>query len=111
MLDTLREYSIKIWEPLGDVFNYLYDSSNIWVPIILFIIISLLSIYFLNKLIHIILDVKIDFTTLLSLFVKAIIVLIVAMVIFSLGFYLYDKYEVHEQKVIKKEQDLGYLLK
>ena len=109
MLEKLEEFSI--WQPLGDVFDYLYTSSNIWVPIILFFVISLLSVYLLHKLINLVLSVKVSFKTLFSFFVKAIVVLLITGIIFSLGFYLYSQYQEHEKEVVKKELDLGYLLK
>lgn len=111
MLEKLQEYSIKIWEPFGGVFNYLNDSSNIWVPIILFFTLSLLSVYLLHQLINKTLSIKLSFTSVFSFLIKTTVVLIIATVIFSLGFYLYSQYEDHEKEVVKKEQDLGYLLR
>lgn len=111
MLEKLGEFSINLWEPLGGFVNYLYDSSNVWGPIILFFVVSLLSIYILHRLLSMLLNVKINFTNLFPVLLKTVIMLIIVAIVFSLGFYLYSQYQSHEEKIMKKEQDFGYLLK
>jgi len=113
MLEKLREFSIGLWEPLGWVFNYLYESSNIWVPIISFVLLSLLSVYLLHKLITAVLSIKIDisFKTIFSLLVKTAFVLLIAAIIFSLGFYIHSLYEKYEKETTQQDKDVGYLLR
>ena len=112
MLEKFREFSIALWKPIGDLFYNLYESSNVWVPIILFFVISLLSFYLLHQLINLILNVKvqIDFKNIFSPIIKILIIILITAIIFSLGFYLFSLYEKHEQEIIKKEQDFSYLL-
>ncbi|CAA6811470.1 MAG: Unknown protein [uncultured Sulfurovum sp.] len=111
MLEKLREFSLSLWNPLEGVFNSLYESSNIWVPIILFFVISLLFVYLLHKLLTMMLNIKIDFKNFVSLLIKTIVVTIMIFFISSLGLYLYDKYENHQQKTLKQEHDFSKLLR
>jgi len=113
MLEKLREFSIGLWESVGGVFNYLYESSNIWIPIIAFIVLSLLSIYLLHRLLNALVNVKININpkTIFPLLIKTAFILLIAAILFSLGFYIYDQYTKHNQTTTQSKSEFDYLLK
>jgi hypothetical protein len=112
MLEKLRELSITIWEPIGNIFYYLFDVSNIWVPIIGFFFTIFLSLYIIRKLLDKVVELPLIkiFQILIKFLFKIFIYLIIIGIFVSLGFYVQSLYVEHEE-VVNKEQSIDYLLR
>jgi hypothetical protein len=119
MLDTLRELSINLWSPIGEIFFSISDASNIWFPIISYIIITIFLLIVLKKF----LDMTVSGASSLSLkliwsFLKKLILYLLSIsititIVLSLYFYLESIYNEHKKenlRVEKAEQNLDYLL-
>ena len=120
MLDTLRELIITIWSPVGEFFDSIFGTSNVWFPIIAYILGSILILLIIKK----ILDMTVTKTsslsinTIWSLLKKGIIYALIAAVglflLLSLYFYLETLYEEYHQEQLQEEQQeqsLDYLLR
>jgi hypothetical protein len=112
MLDKLKELSITIWDPIGNIFYYLFDSSNIWVPIIGFFLTTFLTLYVTRK----VLDkfIELPLIKILQVFLKFLfkifIYLLILGIFVSLALYLQSLYIEHDEQVVKKQQSVDYLL-
>ncbi|CAA6810912.1 MAG: Unknown protein [uncultured Sulfurovum sp.] len=112
MLDKLRELSLTLWEPIGNTFYDLFESSNIWIPIILFFLGIFVMLYLLRKILDKLVELPLTkiFQILIKYLIKAFIILVVVGIFVSLGFYIYSLYEVHHEEIFQKEQSVDYLL-
>lgn len=116
MLDKLREVSINLWSPIGEFFSSIFESSNIWFPIISFIVIAIVGLFLLRKVLDITVSKSstLSLTELWSFLKKAIFYILILAVLGSLYFYLeeiYSQYENENMKKQKSEQSLDYLLR
>ena len=119
MLDKLREISHSIWEPVGEMISAIFGVSDIWFPIISYIVITIASLFLLK----LILDKSVTAASSLTLslvwsFLKKLIIytLIIAVatfIVISLYFYvesLYGEYQEENIQTEKREQSVDYLL-
>jgi len=63
MLDKLRELIISIWSPVGEFFDSIFGTSNVWFPLIAYVLGSILTLFILKK----ILDISVTKTSSLTL--------------------------------------------
>ncbi|HIP51721.1 MAG TPA: hypothetical protein EYG94_06500 [Campylobacterales bacterium] len=119
MLDKLREISHSVWEPVGEMMSTIFAVSDIWFPIISYIVITIASLFLLK----LILDKTVSTASSLTLgfiwsFVKkliiyTVIIAVVAFIVISLYFYvesLYGEYQEESIQTEKREQSVDYLL-
>ena len=120
MLEKLKELSINLWSPVGDIFAAIAGASNTWFPIVAYIVLSILGLIVLRKF----LDMTVSGVSSLSLstiwfFVKkilfyGIIISVGLSVVVTLYFYLDSMYHDYSKEVEKKEdrrQSVDYLLR
>lgn len=119
MLDQLREFSITVWKPIGELFSSISESSNTWFPIIAYILLSVLSLIFIKKILDLTvsslssLSIKIIWAFLKKLILYTVIIGMATTIIVSLFFYfesLYTSYDKESQKSIERKQSVDYLL-
>jgi len=116
MLDKLRELSISLWSPVGEFFNSIFGTSNVWFPIIAYVVGSVLVLFIIKK----ILDMTVTKTSSLSVsaiwallkkvIIYAVIIGVGLFLLLSLYFYLETIYDEHDKEQ-QKEQSLDYLLR
>jgi len=115
MLDKIRELSISIWSPVGEFVNSIFGTSNIWFPIVAYMVGSVAILFILKKFLDMTVTKtsSLDVSTIWSLLKKIVLYAIIAgvtlAVIVSLYFYLDKIY--HEYQPVEKEQSLDYLLR
>jgi len=115
MLDKLRELSISIWSPVGEFFDSIFGTSNVWFPIIAYVVGSVLVLFIIKK----ILDMTVTKTSSLSIstiwsllkkvIIYAVIISVGLFLLLSLYFYLETEYQDYDKEQ-QKEQSLDYLL-
>ncbi len=112
MLEKLQELSIALWKPIGDIFYYLFESSGIWLPIILFFLGTFLLLFVLRKILDTFVELPLIkiFKFFIKFSIKIILLLMVIGVFVSLAFYIQSLYVEYDQEVVQKEQSVDYLL-
>ena len=120
MLDTLREISVNMWSPIGEMFSSISDSSNIWFPIISYVVIAIILLIILKKILDMTvssassLSIKLIWSFLKRLILYVIIIGVTTTIVVSLYFYLeslYNEYEKENIKVENSRQSVDYLLR
>jgi len=116
MLEQLRELIFSIWSPVGEFFDSIFGTSNVWFPIIAYVLGSILVLFIIKKILDMTVtkssSLKVD--ALWPLLKKVIIYTIIAAVglffLLSLYFYLETQYQAYDKEQ-QKEQSLDYLLR
>jgi len=111
MLDKIKELSISFWSPVGEFFNSVFGTSNLWTPIVAYVIGSIVILYivkrFLDKTVSS--ATTLTLNTLGSLLKKVVLYSFIGAIILSLYFYINEIY--HKYQPVEKEQSLDYLLR
>lgn len=116
MLETLREMSIKLWSPVGEIFSSIFGTSNIWFPIISYILGTIIILIIIKKILDMTvtgfssLNMSIIWVFIKKLLLYGIIIGVGLTLVVTLYFYLTSIYNKYNPDVIKKEQSLDYLL-
>ncbi len=117
MLDKLREMSIDLWSPVGDIFSSIFETSNVWFPIISYILIMILFLIiikkFLDKTVSSVssLNIQTIWAFLKKLIFYTILIGLGLAIVLSLYFYLSTLYNEHTEETVRVEQSVDYLLR
>jgi uncharacterized membrane protein len=120
MLNKLRELIIAVWSPVGEFFDSIFGTSNVWFPIIAYVLGSILILFIIKKILDMTVTKTSSLTisTILSLLKKGVIYAIAISIglflLLSLYFYLETLYNEYHQEQLQKEQqeqNLDYLLR
>jgi hypothetical protein len=120
MLEKLRELIISIWSPVGEFFSSIFGTSNVWFPIIAYVLGSILTLFIIKKILDMTvtktssLTINTIWSLLKKLLIYSVIIGIGLFLLISLYFYLETLYgEYHQEQIQEqqKEQSLDYLLR
>jgi len=115
MLEKLRELIFSIWSPVGEFFDSIFGTSNVWFPLIAYVVGSILVLFIIKKILDMTVtktsSLKVDalWPLLKKVIIYAVVITIGLFLLLSLYFYLETKYQVYDKEQ-QKEQSLDYLL-